>query len=94
MERQPGRVLLTSAAPGRRSSGSNEARFTVVQGSVSVRGANGTQTATVNMPVATGDYISSGSQARAEVDMNGATVVRLAGSVEAHVIDAGQIQLA
>jgi hypothetical protein len=89
-----GGLFLTSAAPARAQDGSNGARFTVVQGSVSVRGANGTQTATVNMPVATGDYISSGSQARAEVDMNGATVVRLAGSVEAHVIDDGQIQLA
>ena len=85
-------LFLTSAAPAIAQNGG--ARFTVVQGSVTIRGANGTQTATVNMPVATGDYISSGSQARAEVDMNGATVVRLAGSVEAHVIDDGQIQLA
>ena len=89
-----GFVLTTAAPASAAQDEANGARFTVVQGSVSVRGANGTQTATTDMPVATGDYISSGPNARAEVDMNGATVVRLAGSVEAHVIDAGQIQLA
>jgi len=46
-----GGIFLASAAPASAQNGSNGARFSVVQGSVSVRGANGTQPATANTPV-------------------------------------------
>ncbi|MBV8489601.1 MAG: hypothetical protein JO199_03650 [Candidatus Eremiobacteraeota bacterium] len=70
------------------------AHFTVVTGAVTVHGANGTQAAASGGSLTPGDYVASGQTARAEVDLNGNAILRLAGGVEAHYIDRNQIQIA
>lgn len=69
--------------------------FSVVVGSVTVRGTNGVQAAIVNMPVHSGDYLSSGPDSRAEINFNGDTILRIGPNAQAHLVDAaGQMQLA
>ena len=85
-------VTLTTAlsAPAEQApdkNGPGVARVSVIQGSAVVqRGDSQTQTAAVrNAPLLPGDYISTGSTSRAELQFDGFTAVRLGGNVQARI---------
>jgi hypothetical protein len=85
-------LTLTSALPVSAESapdnnGPGVARVSVVTGSAVVqRGDSHTQTtAVVNAPLLPGDYISTGSTSRAELQFDGETAVRLGGNVQARI---------
>src|SRR5579871_535950 len=74
------------------------ARVSVVQGDVSVqRGDSGDWVAaTVNTPLMTNDRIATGSNSRAEVQFDGANVLRLGGEAEMDLtqLESGRYQMA
>jgi len=85
-------VTLTTALPAPAEqapdkNGPGVARVSVIQGSAVVqRGDSQTQTAAVrNAPLLPGDYISTGSTSRAELQFDGFTAVRLGGNVQARI---------
>jgi hypothetical protein len=85
-------VTLSSALPAAAEqapdkNGPGVTRVSVVQGSVVVqRGDSNKQvTAVVNAPLLPGDYVSTGTNSRAELQFNGAAAVRLGGNVQARI---------
>jgi hypothetical protein len=84
---------LTSALPATAAeqapdkNGPGVARVSVLNGQAVVqRGDSGKQvTATVNAPLLPGDYISTGTDSRAEVQLDGTAAVRLGGNVQARI---------
>jgi hypothetical protein len=78
-------LIPPEKAPAR--SGPGVARVSVVEGSAIVqRGDSRTQTKAVrNAPMLPGDYISTGSASRAELQFDGFTAVRLGGNVQARI---------
>lgn len=84
---------LTSALPAAAAeqapdkNGPGVARVSILDGQAVVqRGDSGKQvTATVNAPLLPGDYISTGADSRAEVQLDGTAAVRLGGNVQARI---------
>jgi FecR protein len=84
---------LTSALPATAAeqapskNGPGVARVSILDGQAVVqRGDSGKQvTATVNAPLLPGDYISTGTDSRAEVQLDGTAAVRLGGGVQARI---------
>jgi FecR protein len=80
--------------------GAGVARISLIAGSVAVqRGDAATPSAAViNAPVLAGDYLTTGDDSRAEVQMDGGTIVRLGGNVQMRLTrldgDARAIQVA
>jgi hypothetical protein len=87
-----GGLFLSVGSPARADV--DVARFSVVQGPVTVNGPSGLQAAATNTALLPGDYISTGPAARAEIDLNGDSMLRLDGGVAAHFIDRNDVQLA
>ncbi|MGH9435413.1 MAG: DUF6600 domain-containing protein, partial [Terriglobia bacterium] len=71
------------------------ARVSLIDGSVSTaRGdANGWSAATINMPLVTGDKISTGANSRAEVQLDFSNILRLAPSTEADIANLATNQI-
>ncbi|MGC1381650.1 MAG: DUF6600 domain-containing protein [Candidatus Baltobacteraceae bacterium] len=86
-------MTLTNALPAAAQdtapdqNGPGVARISVLHGSATVqRGDSNTQVAAaLNAPLLPGDYISTGSTTRAELQFDGYTAVRLAGNVQARI---------
>ena len=85
-------VTLSSALPASAEqapdkNGPGVTRVSIVQGSVVVqRGDSNKQvTAVVNAPLLPGDYLSTGTGSRAELQFDGSTAVRLGGNVQARI---------
>ncbi len=77
-------ISVCFALPQRASAEPGVARISDMQGSVAVqRGdANTAVAATVNAPVLGADYVTTGDNSRAEVDLDGASSVRLGSGVQ------------
>ncbi|MBV9233602.1 MAG: FecR domain-containing protein [Candidatus Eremiobacteraeota bacterium] len=82
-----GSALPAPAEQAPDKDGPGVARVSVIEGSAVVqRGDSHTQTAAVrNAPLLPGDYVSTGSTSRAELQFDGMTAVRLGGSVQARI---------
>ena len=82
-------VLRTSDERVPNRSGPNVVRVSIVEGSAVIqRGDSHVQTSAVpNAPMLTGDYIWTGKTSRAELQFDGYTAVRLAGSVQARIVN-------
>ncbi|HET6276410.1 MAG TPA: DUF6600 domain-containing protein [Candidatus Cybelea sp.] len=77
--------VLADQAPDK--NGPGVTRVSIVEGSVVIqRGDSNKQvTAVVNAPLLPGDYISTGANARGELQFDGSTAVRLGGNVQARI---------
>src|SRR5579863_308945 len=84
-----GSTLPASAEQAPDNNGPGVARVSVIQGEAVVqRGDSNTQTtAVINAPLLPGDYVSTGSTSRAELQFDGETAVRLGGNVQARITD-------
>lgn len=71
-------------ADGDAGDGTGVARLSFISGSVAVQRGDATSptTAVVNAPVLGGDYVTTGDGARAEVELDGASLVRLGQNVQ------------
>jgi hypothetical protein len=80
-------ALPASADQAPDKNGPGVARVSVVQGTAVVqRGdSNKQENAVVNAPLLPGDYISTGSSARGELQFDGSTAIRLGGNVQARI---------
>lgn len=82
------------AAPGAASHG--VARVSIIDGQVTMQRGDGEwQTATVNLPLMSGDKIATAAGARTEVQLDYANVLRLDGNSQANLVtlSSGQVQL-
>jgi hypothetical protein len=77
-------ISLCFALPQRASAAPGVARISDMQGSVAVQRGDSNQAvaATVNAPVLGADYITTGDNSRAQVDLDGASSVRLGSGVQ------------
>ena len=81
--------------PQARPNDAGAARISFVQGDVSTQhgGSNDWAAATINTPVVTGDHISTGPDARAEIQLDHANVVRLSDLSTANVVNLSRNQM-
>ena len=82
-----GSALPAGAEQAPDKTGPGVTRVSVVQGSVVVQRGDGNKqvAAVVNAPLLPGDYISTGTSSRGELQFNGEAAVRLGGNVQARI---------
>ncbi|MGH9445193.1 MAG: DUF6600 domain-containing protein [Terriglobia bacterium] len=91
----PGLMAQSSTASDQVTASPGVARVSYINGQVStLRGAAGTWVdAVLNAPLVVGDKISTGDNSRAEVELNYANVLRLAGRTEASITNLSNQQI-
>ena len=91
-------ISSAGRSPSRPAAGNaGAARISFIHGDVSTQhsGSNDWAVATINTPVVNGDHISTGQNARAEIQLDHANILRLSDQTTANVValSQGQIQL-